>query len=83
MFNRLSSISPVGNTGLKGVFLNGEIRYYDISRLFDEIPIFRSLLDKRLFESVKVDNGGFGISWNDDIDLSSDEIYENGTEEPR
>ena len=82
MFNRLASISTVGDTGLKGVFLNGETRYYDIKRLFDEIPVFRSLLDRTLFECVKVDSGGYGISWNEDIDLSSDEIYENGTVNP-
>lgn len=81
MFHRLESISPVGGTSLKGVFLNGETRYYDVSKLFDEIPVFRSLLDKGLFERVRVDNGGYGISWNDDIDLSADEIYENGTGE--
>jgi hypothetical protein len=28
-----------------------------------------------LFEQVKVDSGGFGISWNDDIDLSCNELY--------
>ena len=27
---------------------------------------------------VEVDNGGYGISWNDDIDLSCDELFENG-----
>ena len=31
-----------------------------------------------LFEQVKVDAGGYGISWNDEIDLSCDELYHNG-----
>lgn len=79
MFNRLASITPAGGTNLKGVFLNGETRYYDVSKLFDEIPIFRVLIDNGIFERVRVDNGGYGISWNDEIDLSADEIYENGT----
>lgn len=83
MFNKLASVSPVGDTCLKGVFLDGETRYYDISRLFDEIPIFRTLLNNDLFRSVKVDSGGYGISWSDDIDLSADEIYENGEKEFR
>jgi hypothetical protein len=33
-----------------------------------------------LFEQVKVDTGGFGISWNDDIDLSCDELFDHGME---
>lgn len=28
---------------------------------------------------VKVDAGGYGVSWNDDIDLSCNELWENGT----
>lgn len=28
--------------------------------------------------SVEVDAGGYGIIWNDDIDLSCDELFENG-----
>ena len=31
-----------------------------------------------LFEQVKVDAGGYGISRNDDIDLSCEELYQNG-----
>ena len=27
---------------------------------------------------MQVDQGGYGIIWNDDLDLSCDEIYENG-----
>ena len=31
-----------------------------------------------LFEQVKVDKGGYGISWNGEIDLSCNELWENG-----
>ena len=31
-----------------------------------------------MFEDVEVDAGGYGISWNDDLDLSCDEIWEHG-----
>ncbi|WP_423805896.1 DUF2442 domain-containing protein [Phascolarctobacterium succinatutens] len=34
-----------------------------------------------LFNLVKVDVGGYGISWNDDLDLSCDELWENGYSE--
>lgn len=33
-----------------------------------------------LFQQVKVDAGGFGISWNDEIDLASEELRINGKE---
>ena len=36
-----------------------------------------------LFEQVKVDDGGYGVSWNDEIDLSCDELWENGYENKR
>ncbi|MDO4617167.1 MAG: DUF2442 domain-containing protein [Lachnospiraceae bacterium] len=29
--------------------------------------------------SVSVDVGGYGIIWNDDLDLSCDELWERGT----
>ncbi|WP_199647569.1 DUF2442 domain-containing protein [Peptoclostridium sp. AF21-18] len=29
---------------------------------------------------MKIDTGGYGIIWNDDIDLSCNELYENGKE---
>lgn len=33
---------------------------------------------KGLFQQVKVDAGGYGISWNDEIDLASEELRLNG-----
>ena len=32
------------------------------------------------FKSVRVDSGGYGISWNDDADLSEYELWTNGVE---
>lgn len=32
-----------------------------------------------LFSCVAVDVGGYGIVWNDELDLSCDELWENGT----
>lgn len=34
--------------------------------------------NKNLFQQVQVDTGGYGISWNDELDLSAEEIWENG-----
>ena len=44
-----------------------------------KIPVFQ-MLDyvQGLFNQVRVDTGGYGIIWNDEIDLSCDELYYNG-----
>ena len=36
--------------------------------------------DNNLFRQVQVDAGGYGISWNDDLDLDAEDIWDNGTE---
>ena len=40
--------------------------------------MFKKLENKELFNSVEVDVGGYGIIWNDEIDISCDELFENG-----
>lgn len=39
---------------------------------------FSSLKDSALFSEAEVDQGGYGISWNDELDLSCDELWEHG-----
>ena len=39
------------------------------------VPVF---VTKRTVPVCKVDVGGYGIIWNDDIDISCDELFENG-----
>ena len=69
MFNKLKTIIPKDNFILFATFENGEARYYDINPLFDKWDIFNDLKSiNGLYNQVKVDKGGYGISWNDEID---------------
>jgi hypothetical protein len=36
------------------------------------------MLTRGLFEQAKVAGGGYGIYWNDDLDIGCDELYING-----
>ena len=44
--------------------------------------MYEPLNDLTLFNSVVVDSGGYGVSWNDDIDMSEHELWTNGIEMP-
>lgn len=81
MFHKVHKVKPLPGYMLLVCFANGEQKKYNVKPLFEKWIPFRDLLTiKGLFEQVKVDAGGYGISWNDNIDLSCDELYENGSE---
>ena len=80
-FHRLKNITPLPDFMLKAEFLDGSEKIYDVKPLMEKIPVFKMLeYVYGLFEQVRVDTGGYGIIWNDEIDLSCDELYENGNE---
>ena len=80
MFYKVREVSPRPNYDLLVSFMNGEKKLYAVAPLFHKWKPFEMLQStKGLFEQVKVDAGGYGISWNDDIDLSCNELYHNGT----
>lgn len=79
MFYRVQSVKPLPEYRLLVTFVGGEEKQYNVKPLFDKWQPFKVLAEtKGLFEQVKVDTGGYGISWNDEIDLSCNELYENG-----
>ena len=81
MFHHVKDVTPMTDYVLFVRFADGMEKQYDVKPLFNEIAAFQPLAYVQgLFEQVKVDIGGFGISWNDDIDLSCDELYDNGIE---
>ena len=79
MFYRVKRVLPQSNLKLLVQFVCGETKEYDVSPLLEKWPIFQALkTTPGLFEFVQVDAGGYGIYWNDDIDLSCDELWYNG-----
>lgn len=81
MFHKVKEVSVVEKYVLQVVFIDGVVKKYDVEPLFSEIEAFQTLKEVQgLFELVRVDAGGYGICWNDDIDLACDELWENGIE---
>ncbi len=78
MEKTITKIYLKDNLILIASFDDGEIVSFDIKTLFNKYPIFKQLENKTLFLKAKIDIGGYGISWNDKIDLSSDGIYSKG-----
>lgn len=84
MFHKIKNVFPLTDYRLSVQFAEGCTKIYDVKPLFDAIPAFKELKEPHLFSEVTVDVGGYGIIWNDDLDLSCDELWENGivTETP-
>jgi Protein of unknown function (DUF2442) len=60
------------------LFFEGNIKkIYDCTPLLTN-EIFKPLQNKAFFQNVHIDTGGYGISWNDYIDLAESELWENG-----
>lgn len=79
MFHIVEAVKALPNFNLLVLFRTGEKKIYDVRPLFEKYEPFQSfLLTYRLFEQVKVAGGGYGIYWNEDIDLACDELYLNG-----
>ncbi|HAL73840.1 MAG TPA: hypothetical protein DCM45_01955 [Clostridiales bacterium] len=78
MFRKIHVVKPLPDKSLLLWFAGGEIKLYNVKPLMDKFVPFLALQDEQLFRLVKVDAGGYGISWNDDIDLACNELWENG-----
>ena len=79
MTHRIKEVESKDNFMIEAVFFNGQIVQYDVKSLFLVFPQFQMLEDNQeLFKNVKVDQGGYGISWNDELDLDAETIWEDG-----
>lgn len=79
MFYKIQSVIPEEDFILQVQFTDGVEKRYDMKPLFETVPEFLDLKTiPGLYRQVKVDTGGYGISWNDEIDLAGNELRENG-----
>ena len=78
MHRIITDVQPKDNLTILATFADGEIVSFDVKTMFEKHPVFRLLEGEELFREVKVDGVGYGVYWNDEIDLSSDGIYLRG-----
>jgi len=76
---KIQSVRPLEGKRLLVLFANGVEKVYDCNQLLHLEP-FQILENEAFFKSVKVDQGGYGISWNDNVDLSEYELWVNSKE---
>ena len=81
MIPRIRSIETLDNYVLKVVFDDGKKVFYNVKEDIDTIPSYQDLKNIHgLFNQAKIDESRTCVSWNDDIDLPSDTLYEYGQE---
>lgn len=79
MFHKVNTVSALPDLRLCVQFAEGSTKIYDVKPLLKRWDSFKCLeSEPELFAKVKVDNGGYGIVWNDELDLSCDELFANG-----
>lgn len=74
---KIKSVKTGDKRQLRVTFECSTEKLYDCSRLLTR-PEFQLLKTPAFFNSVQVDPGGYGISWNDDVDISEYELWTNG-----
>ena len=78
MFYKVKSVNVLENMLLEVEFENGTCKIYNLRQLLGRRPEFARLEESSFIKNVVVDAGGYGVSWNEDIDISCNELWENG-----
>ena len=74
---KVLEVYPQHDQSLRVLFDNGVEKVYDCNPIIEKYD-FQILRNEAFFKLVHVDPGGYGISWNADIDLSEYELWTNG-----
>ena len=77
MFHKAVDLNFCEGTTLEVTFRDGLVKAYDVSTMFDLFPQMKVLNDRQFFLSGKL-VGPYGIVWNDELDIETESIYQNG-----
>lgn len=76
-YPRICKAEAIDDTTLMIEFTNQEVKKYDIRHLL-KTPMFSPLRQPAFFKSFQVAPGGYGVVWNEEIDISEYELWQNG-----
>lgn len=74
---KVRSVKAADHNILIVEFDNNEKRQYDVTPLLEK-EMFAPLKNSAFFKAVRVEQGGWAVSWNDAIDLSEFELWSKG-----
>ncbi len=74
---RIVSAKAIDDRTLMVKFTNLEVKKYDISKLLKN-PMFATLRNPGFFRSFAIESGGYALVWNEEIDISEYELWQNG-----
>ena len=77
---KVDAVQPLSGRRLRVHFSNGQSSVYDCTSLLAD-SAFRLLANEAFFQNVRADPHGFGVVWNDEVDLSESELWLHGTAE--
>ena len=78
MHRIITKIKTLNNMEFEATVSDGEVVLFDVKTLLEKYPVFHQLEDECLFNQLKIDGIGYGVSWNDELDLASEGIYSRG-----
>lgn len=77
-FNVITKLETPKSMVLKVAFADGEIVMLNMNEVIKYYDKYSVLNDYELFKTAKKDPNGYMIIWNDELDISSNMIYEEG-----
>ena len=81
MFYKITSLATLDDYILLVSFSNGVFKKFDLKKIINKYDPFKDLINiPGLYKKAKIDIGGYGIIWNDYLDIASSGIYERGEE---
>ncbi|HUT35160.1 MAG TPA: DUF2442 domain-containing protein [Planctomycetota bacterium] len=79
-YPRVESVTPLPGKRLRVTFSSGVRKVYDCAPLLKSEP-FAPLENDAFFAHVRPADGGYGVVWSDEVDLSESELWLHGKEE--
>jgi len=76
-FPKVVSVEALPGKKLLVGFDNGVSKEYDCAGLLEN-EAFALLTEDAFFRGVRVDSGGYGVVWNDRMDVAESELWING-----
>ena len=76
-YPKIQSVEAFDDHTLLVTFDNTEVKTYDVTPLLEK-DMFAPLKNPALFKSAHVEQGGYAVVWNNEIDISEYELWRNG-----